>query len=65
MLRRASIREDLLIVRVPMAWGKARRCVWLPSDQPGLGLGDLFVIFWTADDPRFQRLGRDLDHAEK
>ncbi len=44
MLRRASIREDSLIVRVPMAWGKARRCVWLPSDQPGLGLGDLFVI---------------------
>lgn len=31
-----------------------------PADKPGLPAGDLFVVIRTADDPRFERHGRDL-----
>lgn len=36
----------------------------LPLDQPGPSPGDLFLVIRTADDPRFERIGRDLYHVE-
>ena len=35
-----------------------------PADKPGLPAGDLFVVIRTADDPRFERHGRDLYRIE-
>jgi molecular chaperone DnaJ len=48
--------EDGMILRVP---GRGQ-----PADKPGLPAGDLFVVIRTADDPRFERHGRDLYRIE-
>ena len=48
--------EDGMTLRVP---GRGQ-----PADRPGLPAGDLFVVIRTADDPRFERHGRDLYRIE-
>lgn len=48
--------EDGMALRVPRH-GQ-------PADKPGLPPGDLLVVVRTADDPRFERHGRDLYRIE-
>lgn len=62
-------RDELLTVRIPVGVeeGTALRIPGhgLPADKPGMPPGDLFVVVRTADDPRFERQGRDLYRIEK
>jgi molecular chaperone DnaJ len=62
------LREEMLTVRIPVGVeeGTALRVPGhgLPADKPGLPPGDLFVVVRTADDPRFERRGRDLYRVE-
>lgn len=62
------MRDEALTVRIPVGVeeGMALRVPGhrLPSDQPGSSPGDLFLVIRTADDPRFERVGRDLYHVE-
>jgi hypothetical protein len=60
--------EDALTVRIPIGVedGMALRVPghgW-PPEKHGLPPGDLFVVVRTADDPRFERHGRDLYRVE-
>jgi molecular chaperone DnaJ len=48
--------EDGMTLRAP---GRGQ-----PADKPGLPAGDLFVVIRTADDPHFERHGRDLYRIE-
>jgi molecular chaperone DnaJ len=48
--------EEGTVLRVP---GRG-----MPADKPGLPPGDLFVIVRIADDPRFERDGRNLYRVE-
>jgi molecular chaperone DnaJ len=48
--------EEGTVLRVP---GRG-----MPADKPGLPPGDLFVIVRIANDPRFERDGRDLYRVE-
>ena len=61
-------RDEVLTVRIPVGVedGTALRVPGhgLPADKPGLPPGDLFVVVHGADDPRFERHGRDLYRAE-
>lgn len=61
-------RAETLTVRIPIGVeeGTALRIPGrgLPADKPGLPPGDLFVVVRTADDPRFERHGRDLYRVE-
>ena len=61
-------REEVLTVRIPVGVedGTALRVPGhgLPAEKPGLPPGDLFVLIRSADDPRFERHGRDLYHVE-
>lgn len=61
-------RDEALTVRIPVGVeeGMALRVSGhgLPAEQPGLPPGDLFVVVRTADDPRFERHGRDLYRVE-
>jgi molecular chaperone DnaJ len=57
-------RDEVLTLRIPIGVedGTALRVPGrgLPAEKPGLPSGDLFVVVRTADDPRFERHGRDL-----
>jgi molecular chaperone DnaJ len=61
-------RDEALTVRIPVGVedGMALRVPGhgQPADKPGLPPGDLFVVIRTADDPRFERHGRDLYRIE-
>jgi molecular chaperone DnaJ len=61
-------RDEALTIRIPVGVeeGMALRVPGhgLPASAPGLPPGDLFVVIRTADDPRFERHGRDLYRAE-
>jgi molecular chaperone DnaJ len=61
-------RDESLTLRIPVGVeeGTALRVPshGLPADKPGLPPGDLFVVVRTADDPRFERHGRDLYRIE-
>jgi molecular chaperone DnaJ len=63
-----TLREEVLTVRIPVGVedGTALRVPGhgLPADKPGLPPGDLYVVVHTADDPRFERQGRDLYRVE-
>jgi molecular chaperone DnaJ len=66
--RGRTLREETLTVRIPVGVeeGMALRVPGhgLPADAPGLPPGDLYVVVRSADDPRFQRNGRDLIRLE-
>lgn len=61
-------RDEALTVRIPVGVeeGMALRVPGrgLPAQRPGWPPGDLYVIVRTADDPRFERHGRDLYRVE-
>lgn len=61
-------RDEVLTVRIPVGAeeGTALRVPGrgLPAEKAGLPPGDLFVVVRTADDPRFERHGRDLYRTE-
>jgi molecular chaperone DnaJ len=61
-------RDEVLTVRIPVGVedGTALRVPGhgLPAEKPGLPPGDLFVLIRGADDPRFERHGRDLYRFE-
>jgi molecular chaperone DnaJ len=61
-------RDEALTVRIPVGAeeGMALRVPGhgLPAETLGLSPGDLFVVVRTADDPRFERHGRDLYRVE-
>ncbi len=63
-----TLRDEVLTVRIPVGVedGTALRVPGhgLPADKPGLPSGDLFVLVHSADDPRFERHGRDLYRVE-
>ncbi len=60
--------DEVLTVRIPIGVeeGTALRVPGrgLPAEKRGAPSGDLFVIVHTADDPRFERRGRDLYRLE-
>jgi molecular chaperone DnaJ len=62
------LRDEALTLRIPVGVeeGTALRVPGhgLPADKPGLPPGDLFVVVRTAEDPRFERHGRDLYRLE-
>lgn len=62
------LRDETLTVRIPVGAedGLALRVPGggLPAEKPGLPPGDLFVVVRAADDPRFERHGRDLYRVE-
>lgn len=66
--RGETIREEALTVRIPVGVEEqtALRVPGhgLPASTPGLPPGDLFVVIRTAEDPRFERHGRDLYRVE-
>jgi molecular chaperone DnaJ len=61
-------RDEVLTVRIPVGVedGTALRVPGhgLPAHRPGLPPGDLYVLVRSADDPRFERHGRDLYRVE-
>ena len=61
-------RDESLTVRIPVGVeeGMVLRVPGhgLPGEKPGVPPGDLFVVVRTADDPRFERHGRDLYRVE-
>jgi molecular chaperone DnaJ len=61
-------RDEALTVRIPVGVeeGMALQVPGhgQPADKAGLPAGDLFVVIRTADDPRFERHGRDLYRVE-
>ncbi len=63
-----SMHDEVLTVRIPagVEEGMALRVPGhgLPADGAGFPAGDLFVVVHTADDPRFERHGRDLYRLE-
>jgi molecular chaperone DnaJ len=62
------LRDEVLTVRIPVGVedGTALRVPGhgLPADKPGLPPGNLFVLVQSAEDPRFERHGRDLYRVE-
>jgi molecular chaperone DnaJ len=62
-------REESLTLRIPVGVeeGTALRIPGrgMPAEKPGLPPGDLFVVISTAEDPRFERHGRDLYRLER
>jgi molecular chaperone DnaJ len=66
--RGETSRDEVLTVRIPVGVedGTALRVPGhgLPADKPGLPSGDLSVLVRSADDPRFERHGRDLYRVE-
>ena len=61
-------RDEALTVRIPAGAedGIALRVPGrgMPADRAGLPPGDLFIVVHTAEDPRFERHGRDLYRVE-
>ena len=61
-------RDETLTVRIPVGAeeGTALRISdrGMPADRAGLPPGDLFIVLRTANDPRFERQGRDLYRVE-
>jgi molecular chaperone DnaJ len=62
------VNDEALTVRVPIGVeeGMALRVPGhgQPADKARMPPGDLFVVIRTADDPRFERHGRDLYRVE-
>jgi molecular chaperone DnaJ len=62
------LRDEVFTLRIPVGVeeGMALRVPGhgLPADRPGLPSGDLFVVVHSANDPRFERHGRDLYRVE-